>query len=82
VITDNHLRFERLQQRHYGMKVMAYTSMKSASVLRYLKLATSHNAPRFAGGLTVVSSPRGCQGHLSRGENSPDSSEPWASSCS
>ena len=36
------LRFERIQQRHYGMKLLAYTLINLRSVLRYLKLATSY----------------------------------------
>src|SRR5262249_16488866 len=35
------LRFERIQQRHYGMKLILYVD-QPASVLWYLKLATSY----------------------------------------
>ena len=36
------LRFARLQQRHYGMKLLGVHDDQPASVLRYLKLATSY----------------------------------------
>ena len=36
------LRFERIQQRHYGMKLLAYTLINLRRVCRYLKLATSY----------------------------------------
>ena len=35
------LRFERIQQRHYGMKLTGVHDDQPASVLRCLKLATS-----------------------------------------
>ena len=38
------LRFEHIQQRHYGMKLMAYTLINLRSVLQCLKLATSYLA--------------------------------------
>jgi len=36
------LRFERIQQRHYGMKVLGLHVDQSVQVLRHLKLATSY----------------------------------------
>ena len=36
------LRFEHIQQRHYGMKLMAYTLINVQAFLSCLKLATSY----------------------------------------
>jgi hypothetical protein len=40
------LRFEFIQQRHYGMKLMAYTLINVRHFLRCLKLATSYQIAR------------------------------------